>query len=94
MFISGTMIRIEFERGYIDAPIKDGLGGGAQLVPLTESTMVVHPVDPAAELAETTGKPICGVWGAPGGTEIAYRDIVVSSDHVIALRRFPQPMRE
>ena len=51
VFISGTMIRIEFERGYIDAPIKDGLGGGAQLVPLTESTMVVHPVDPAAELA-------------------------------------------
>jgi acyl-CoA synthetase (NDP forming) len=41
------------------------------------------------DVAETTDKPICVVWGSPVGTEMAYRDILLSSDRVITFRSFP-----
>lgn len=41
------------------------------------------------DVAETTDKPICVVWGSPVGTEMAYRDILLQSDRVITFRSFP-----
>ncbi|HEY2812328.1 MAG TPA: acetate--CoA ligase family protein [Acidimicrobiales bacterium] len=40
------------------------------------------------DVAETTDKPICVVWGSPVGTEAAYRDILLSSSKVAVFRTF------
>jgi acyl-CoA synthetase (NDP forming) len=39
-------------------------------------------------VAETTGKPICVVWGSPVGTEEAYREGLLSSSRVVTFRTF------
>jgi acetate---CoA ligase (ADP-forming) len=40
------------------------------------------------DVAETTDKPVCVIWGSPVGTEAAYRDILLSSSKVIVFRTF------
>jgi acyl-CoA synthetase (NDP forming) len=40
------------------------------------------------DVAETTGKPICVVWGSPVGTEPAYRDILLGSSRLVTFRTF------
>jgi acyl-CoA synthetase (NDP forming) len=40
------------------------------------------------DVAETTDKPICVVWGSPVGTEAAYREILLSSNKVAVFRTF------
>jgi acyl-CoA synthetase (NDP forming) len=40
------------------------------------------------DVAETTDKPICVIWGSPVGTEAAYRDILLSSNKVAVFRTF------
>ena len=40
------------------------------------------------DVAETTDKPICVIWGSPAGTESAYRDILLSSSKVSVFRTF------
>jgi acyl-CoA synthetase (NDP forming) len=40
------------------------------------------------DVAETTDKPICVIWGSPAGTEPAYRDILLSSSKVSVFRTF------
>ena len=40
------------------------------------------------DVAETTDKPICVIWGSPVGTEEAYRDILLSSSKVAVFRTF------
>ncbi len=40
------------------------------------------------EVAETTDKLICVVWGSPVGTEHAYRDILLGSSKVAVFRTF------
>ena len=40
------------------------------------------------DVAETTDKPICVIWGSPVGTEHAYRDILPRSSKVAVFRTF------
>jgi len=40
------------------------------------------------DVAETTDKPICVVWGSPVGTETAYRDVLLGSSKVVVFRTF------
>ncbi len=40
------------------------------------------------DVAETTDKPVCVIWGSPVGTEHAYRDILLSSSRVAVFRTF------
>lgn len=40
------------------------------------------------DVAETTDKPICVIWGSPVGLEPAYRDILLSSSKVAVFRTF------
>src|SRR4051812_6835767 len=40
------------------------------------------------DVAETTDKPVCVIWGSPVGTESAYRDILLSSRKVAVFRTF------
>ncbi len=40
------------------------------------------------DVAETTDKPICVIWGSPVGTEAAYRDILLGSSKVAVFRTF------
>lgn len=40
------------------------------------------------EVAETTDKPVCVIWGSPVGTELAYREILLSSSKVAVFRTF------
>ena len=40
------------------------------------------------DVAETTDKPICVIWGSPVGTEEAYRDILLSSRKIAVFRTF------
>ena len=40
------------------------------------------------DVADTTDKPICVIWGSPAGTEAAYRDILLSSHRVAVFRTF------
>jgi acyl-CoA synthetase (NDP forming) len=40
------------------------------------------------DVAETTDKPVCVVWGSPSGLEPAYRDILLSSSKVAVFRTF------
>lgn len=40
------------------------------------------------DVAETTDKPVCVIWGSPVGTEPAYRDILLSSSKVSVFRTF------
>ena len=40
------------------------------------------------DVAETTDKPICVIWGSPVGTEHAYRDILLGSSRVTVFRTF------
>ncbi len=40
------------------------------------------------DVAETTGKPVCVIWGSPVGLEPAYRDILLSSSKVSVFRTF------
>lgn len=45
------------------------------------------------DVAETTDKPVCVVWGSPVGTEAAYRDILLSSSRVAVFRTFGNCVR-
>ena len=45
------------------------------------------------QVAETTDKPICVIWGSPTGTETAYRDVLLSSHRVITFRNFRNSAR-
>lgn len=45
------------------------------------------------DVAETTDKPICVIWGSPVGTEAAYRDILLSSSRVVVFRTFGNCVR-
>ncbi len=40
------------------------------------------------EVAETTDKPVCVIWGSPAADEEAYRDILLSSSKVAVFRSF------
>jgi acyl-CoA synthetase (NDP forming) len=40
------------------------------------------------DVAETTNKPVCVIWGSPVGTESAYRDILLSSRKIAVFRTF------
>ncbi len=40
------------------------------------------------DVAETTDKPVCVIWGSPVGTEHAYRDILLGSSKVTVFRTF------
>lgn len=40
------------------------------------------------DVAETTAKPICVIWGSPVGTEDAYRKILLSSSKLAVFRTF------
>jgi acetate---CoA ligase (ADP-forming) len=40
------------------------------------------------DVAETTDKPICVVWGSPAGDEPAYRDVLLGSRRVVVFRTF------
>ena len=40
------------------------------------------------DVAETTDKPICVIWGSPVGTEAAYRDILLGSRRITVFRTF------
>jgi acyl-CoA synthetase (NDP forming) len=40
------------------------------------------------DVAETTDKPVCVIWGSPVGTESAYRDILLSSRKIAVFRTF------
>jgi len=40
------------------------------------------------DLAETTDKPVCVIWGSPVGDEPAYRDILLRSSKVAVFRTF------
>jgi acetate---CoA ligase (ADP-forming) len=40
------------------------------------------------DVAETTDKPICVIWGSPVGTEAAYRDILLGSSKLAVFRTF------
>ncbi|HVX19976.1 MAG TPA: acetate--CoA ligase family protein [Acidimicrobiales bacterium] len=40
------------------------------------------------DVAETTDKPVCVIWGSPVGTEAAYRDILLGSRKIAVFRTF------
>ncbi len=40
------------------------------------------------DVAETTDKPICVIWGSPAGDEAAYRSILLGSRRVVVFRTF------
>jgi acyl-CoA synthetase (NDP forming) len=40
------------------------------------------------DVAETTDKPVCVIWGSPVGLEPAYRDILLGSSKVAVFRTF------
>src|SRR6185437_6194791 len=40
------------------------------------------------DVAETTDKPVCVIWGSPVGTEAAYRDILLGSRRIAVFRTF------
>jgi acyl-CoA synthetase (NDP forming) len=40
------------------------------------------------DVAETTDKPICVVWGSPAGDEAAYRDVLLGSRRLAVFRTF------
>jgi acetate---CoA ligase (ADP-forming) len=40
------------------------------------------------DVAETTDKPVCVIWGSPVGTEEAYRDILLGSSKLAVFRTF------
>jgi acyl-CoA synthetase (NDP forming) len=40
------------------------------------------------QVAETTDKPICVIWGSPTSTETAYRDVLLKSHRVVTFRNF------
>jgi acyl-CoA synthetase (NDP forming) len=45
------------------------------------------------EVAETTDKPVCVIWGSPVGDEDAYRRILLSSDRLVVFRTFGNCLR-
>lgn len=67
-------------RRILDALVADP-GIGALVVPITGAfpPMSDHFVRDLVEVAATTDKPVCVVWGSPAGTEDAYRDVLLTS---------------
>ncbi|MDX6284638.1 MAG: hypothetical protein QOG53_123 [Frankiales bacterium] len=63
---------------------------GALICPITGAfpPMSDKLAQDLVDVAETTDKPICVVWGSPVGTESAYRDILLSSNRVAVFRTF------
>jgi acyl-CoA synthetase (NDP forming) len=63
---------------------------GALVVPITGafSPMSDKFVADLVDVAETTDKPICVVWGSPVGTEPAYRDGLLGSSRIVTFRTF------
>ena len=55
---------------------------GVLVVPITGAfpPFSDHLVRDVVEIAKTTDKPICVIWGSPVGTESAYRDILCNSE--------------
>jgi acyl-CoA synthetase (NDP forming) len=63
---------------------------GAVICPITGAfpPMSDKLAQDLVDVAETTDKPICVIWGSPVGTESAYRDILLSSRKVSVFRTF------
>jgi acetate---CoA ligase (ADP-forming) len=76
-------------RNILDALVADP-DVGALVVPITGafSPMSDKFVSDLVDVAETTDKPICVVWGSPVGTEAAYRDGLLGSSRVVTFRTF------
>lgn len=76
-------------RKILDALVADP-NVGVLVVPITGafSPMSDKFVADLVDVAETTDKPICVVWGSPVGTEDAYREGLLSSSRVITFRTF------
>src|SRR4051794_13571648 len=63
---------------------------GALICPITGAfpPMSDKLAQDLVDVAETTDKPVCVIWGSPVGTEAAYRDILLSSRKVAVFRTF------
>jgi acyl-CoA synthetase (NDP forming) len=63
---------------------------GALICPITGAfpPMSDKLAQDLVDVAETTDKPICVIWGSPVGTETAYRDILLSSGRIAVFRTF------
>jgi acyl-CoA synthetase (NDP forming) len=63
---------------------------GALICPITGAfpPMSDKLAQDLVDVAETTDKPICVIWGSPVGTEAAYRDILLSSRRIGVFRTF------
>jgi acetate---CoA ligase (ADP-forming) len=76
-------------RKILDALVADP-NVGVLVVPITGafSPMSDKFVADLVDVAETTDKPICVVWGSPVGTEDAYRQGLLSSSRIVTFRTF------
>jgi acyl-CoA synthetase (NDP forming) len=63
---------------------------GALICPITGAfpPMSDKLAQDLVDVAETTDKPVCVIWGSPVGTEAAYRDILLGSRKVAVFRTF------
>ena len=85
----GHPVGDERGRKILDALVADP-DVGALVCPITGAfpPMSDKLAQDLADVAETTDKPICVIWGSPVGTEPAYRDILLSSRKVSVFRTF------
>ena len=85
----GHPVGDERGRKILDALVADP-AVGVVIAPITGAfpPMSDRFAQDLVDVAETTDKPICVVWGSPLGTEAAYRDLLLSSSRVAVFRTF------
>lgn len=85
----GHPVGDERGRKILDALIADP-AVGVLICPITGAfpPMSDKLAQDLVDVAETTDKPICVIWGSPVGTEAAYRDILLSSSRLSVFRTF------
>jgi acyl-CoA synthetase (NDP forming) len=85
----GHPVGDERGRKILDAILADP-AVGCLIAPITGAfpPMSDRLAQDLVDVAETTDKPICVIWGSPVGTEPAYRDILLSSRKVAVFRTF------
>ena len=85
----GHPVGDERGRKILDALVADP-AVGVVIAPITGAfpPMSDRFASDLVDVAESTDKPICVVWGSPLGTEAAYRDLLLSSSRIAVFRTF------